>query len=120
MNPTDKKHEQDDKQPSAAERPGEIHRDEQREDRGPTYHGGDWDLSDQEHGREALDEPAEREAESNTDRADEELTDPGTRGAVFGRGGQGLVGRKDENRDEAARAKERDPNSPRRRHSDGS
>jgi hypothetical protein len=49
----------DDKIPQ--ERAGERRRDEEREVRGPAYHGGDWSKADEEHGREALDLPAEEE-----------------------------------------------------------
>jgi hypothetical protein len=83
-------------QKSGAEGPaGERHRDEQRSDRGPAYHGGDWSKADQEDGRSAMDLPAEDEVRSDFDRADEEISDPGTRGAVFGKGGRGLVERDD-------------------------
>jgi len=106
MKPTEKKDELHQGHAEAAERPGELHRDEQRHDRGPVYHGHDWDTAEHEAGREALDETAEEEAESNVERADEELTEPGTRGAVFGRGGRGLVGRNQDEPDEAARARQ--------------
>lgn len=72
---------------------GERKRDEERESHGPTYHGGDWSQADKEHGRDALDENAEQEAASDVERADEEIEDPGTRGAVFGKGGKGIVQR---------------------------
>lgn len=45
--------------------------------------------------REALDVPAEEEVRNDVERADEELDDPGTRGAVFGKGGKGIVQRDD-------------------------
>jgi hypothetical protein len=93
MKPTDRKDEQHHGHARAAERPGELHRDEQRPGRGPVYHGGDWERSEEEKGREALDLSAEQEAESDVETADEELTDPGTRGAALGRGGKGLVER---------------------------
>lgn len=72
---------------------GERKRDEERESHGPTYHGGDWSEAETEHGRDALDIPAEEEVVSDVARADEELDDPGTRGAVFGKGGKGIVER---------------------------
>jgi hypothetical protein len=96
MKPTDKKDEQHKGHARGAEKPGELHRDESRRDRGPVYHGHDWERADEEAGRESLDEPSEQEAESDVERADEDLTEPGTRGAVFGRAGKGLVERKDE------------------------
>lgn len=79
------------------DKPGtERHRDEQRADRGPVYHGSsDWDVAEEEAGREALDEPAELEATSEVERADQELADPGARGAALGRGGVGIVERDD-------------------------
>lgn len=80
------------------DKPGtELHRDKQRDDRGPVYHGSrDWDLADEEKGREALDEPAELEATDEIDRADQELQDPGARGAALGRGGTGITERETE------------------------
>lgn len=45
--------------------------------------------------REALDVPAEEEVRNDVERADEELDDPGTRGAVFGKGGKDIVQRDD-------------------------
>jgi hypothetical protein len=47
----------------AKDRPGEIHRDEQREDRGIVYHGDDWDK-------------AEEETERGMVSTDEEIVDP--------------------------------------------
>jgi hypothetical protein len=83
-------------------KPGsERHRDEQRQDRGPVYHGRDWKDADEKPTREALREPAEDEGTSPLDQADEQLDDPGTRGANFGRGGVGLVERDDERSDAA-------------------
>jgi hypothetical protein len=83
------------------DKPGtERHRDQQRPDRGPVYHGQkDWDLSDEEAPREGLRDDAEKEATTNVEEADEAIADPGTRGAVFGKGGQGQVMRDDEDRD---------------------
>jgi hypothetical protein len=72
---------------------GERKRDDERESHGPTYHGGDWSQADNEHGRDALDESAEQEVANDVERADEEIEDPGTRGAVFGKGGKGIVER---------------------------
>jgi hypothetical protein len=73
---------------------GERRRDDERDGHGPVYKGGDWSKADQEGDRgEALDLPAEEEVRSDTERADEEIEDPGTRGAVFGRGGVGIVER---------------------------
>jgi hypothetical protein len=109
MKVNDKKDEQHKGHARAADKPGEVHADEQRPDRGPTYQGGDWDLSDEEQPREALDRPAEEEVESNVERADEELDDPGTRGAVFGKGGKGLVERDEQDLDKAEREKRGDP-----------
>ncbi|HVV84163.1 MAG TPA: hypothetical protein VHE35_13905 [Kofleriaceae bacterium] len=84
---------------TAAEREpaGERRRDDARDSHGPVYHGGDWSKADREdsEGREALDQPAEEEVRSDVDRADEALDDPGTRGAVFGKGGKGIVERDD-------------------------
>ena len=75
---------------------GERRRDEARESHGPTYHGGDWSKADEEGDRgESLDMPAEQEVRSDVERADEEIDDPGTRGAVFGKAGKGLVERDD-------------------------
>jgi hypothetical protein len=76
-------------------KPGtERHRDEQREDRGPVYHGvRDWTLAEDEADREALNIPAEEEATPDIETADEQISDPGTRGANFGRGGVGIVER---------------------------
>lgn len=90
-NPDDRESEGADKAPQ--ERAGERRRDEQRDGHGPVYHGGDWSKADAEHGRDALDEPAEQEVTSDVERADEEIQDPGTRGAVFGKGGKGIVER---------------------------
>ena len=83
------------------DKPGtERHRDQQRADRGPVYHGQkDWDLSDEEAARESLRDEASKEATSNVEEADEVIADPGTRGAVFGKGGQGQVMRDEQNRD---------------------
>lgn len=72
---------------------GERRRDDARDDHGPVYHGGDWSQADAESGREALDASAEEEVRTDVERADEELDDPGTRGAVFGKGGKGIVQR---------------------------
>ena len=72
---------------------GERKRDDERPDHGPVYHGGDWSKADQEDGRESIDLPAEEEARDDVERADEEIEDPGTRGAVFGKGGVGIVER---------------------------
>ncbi|HVK76564.1 MAG TPA: hypothetical protein VM734_24730 [Kofleriaceae bacterium] len=77
-------------------RPGsERYRDEQRANRGPVYHGRDWKDADGEAGREALRIPAEEEGTPVLELADEAITDPGTRGAVFGRDGKGIVARED-------------------------
>ena len=86
---------------SNKDKPGtERHRDQQRSDRGPVYHGQkDWDLSDEEAPRESLRVDAETEATTNVEEADEAIGDPGTRGAVFGKGGQGQVMRDEEDRD---------------------
>jgi hypothetical protein len=72
---------------------GERRRDDERESHGPVYKGGDWSKADTEHEREAHDLPAEEEVRDEVERADEELDDPGTRGAVFGKGGKGIVER---------------------------
>lgn len=77
----------------AKNRPGERARDEERDDRGVVYHGADWDRADEEHERGALDIPAEEEAESDIERGDDEITEPGARGANFGKGGKGIVER---------------------------
>ncbi|KAB2898294.1 MAG: hypothetical protein F9K40_11575 [Kofleriaceae bacterium] len=77
----------------ARNRPGERQRDEERDDRGVVYHGADWDRADEEHERGALDIPAEEEVASDIERGDEEITDPGTRGSNFGKGGKGIVQR---------------------------
>jgi len=83
------------------DKPGtERHRDQQRADRGPVYHGQkDWDLSEDEAPRESLRDSAEKEATTNVEEADEVIADPGTRGAVFGKGGQGQVMRDEHDRD---------------------
>lgn len=57
-NPGSKDRERDDADKAPPERAGERHRDEQRDGHGPVYHGGDWSKADEEHGRDALDEPA--------------------------------------------------------------
>lgn len=93
MASSNKKQEQEAKSPSEAPPPGERRRDDERESHGPVYHGGDWSKADHEEEREALERPAEEEARDETERADEELDDPGTRGAVFGKGGKGIVQR---------------------------
>lgn len=85
-------------QPDKPRKAGEVRRDEERGAHGATYHGGDWDLASKEHGREALDESAEEEARDPIERADEELDDPGTRGANFGKGGKGIVERDEKSR----------------------
>lgn len=82
-------------QESARNRPGERKRDEERDDRGVVYHGGDWDGADEEHERGALDAPAEEEGESDIERGDDEVTEPGARGSNFGKGGKGIVQRDD-------------------------
>ncbi len=74
--------------------PGERHRDEQRSDRGPVYHGTrDWGTADEEADREALRIPAEEEVEDDDADPNEDLADPGARGAAIGRGGTGIVER---------------------------
>ena len=97
MSPDDKREHHDrDAEPSPSARPGsERYRDEQREERGPVYHGKDWKDADDEPDREALRIPAEEEVKSDAQLADEELTEPGRRGANLGRGGRGLVERDD-------------------------
>jgi hypothetical protein len=72
---------------------GERRRDDERDSHGPVYRGGDWSQADDEHGRDALDQPGEQEVANDVERADEEIEDPGTRGAVFGKGGKGIVER---------------------------
>jgi hypothetical protein len=100
--------------PSPAAKPGtERHRDEQRAYRGPVYHGGDWKDADEEADREALRVPAEEEVRSAVETADEEITDPGTRGAVLGRGGVGIVER-DEDTSPDDQPKGESPGRPRR------
>jgi hypothetical protein len=76
-------------------RPGEVKRDEERDDRGIVYHGADWDRADEEHERGALDQPAEEEAESDIERGDGQVSDRGARGSDFGKGGKGIVQRDD-------------------------
>ena len=65
---------------------GEKEADEQREG-GPRYHGAGWEKADQEPARPGDD------TSGNLADADEKITDPGTRGAVFGKGGKGLAQR---------------------------
>ena len=73
---------------------GERRRDDERGSHGPAYKGGDWSKADAEGDRgEALDLPAEEEVADPVERAREEIEDPGTRGAVFGKRGEGLVER---------------------------
>lgn len=92
------KQERDERQSTShAQPPGERRRDEEREGHGPTYKGSDWSKADRENDvtRHGL---PEREGMANDDdRADaRELDDPGTRGAVFGRGGVGLAQHEDD------------------------
>jgi hypothetical protein len=51
MSPRQPTPETEDSETSAKDRPGEIHRDEQRDDRGIVYHGDDWDKADEENER---------------------------------------------------------------------
>lgn len=83
---------------------GERHRDEQRDDRGPVYHGArSWEAADDEADREALRVPAEDEVEDTDTDPNEQLADPGARGAAVGRGGTGIV-----ERDQGPTRKQRD------------
>jgi hypothetical protein len=91
----------------APEHPGsERHADQQREG-GPRYHGSDWEQAaeDEERGRLTAAESGDTRTELEV--ADEEIADPGTRGAVFGRGGKGIVER-DQPDDPAGASQARD------------
>jgi hypothetical protein len=83
------------------QKPGsEVAQDQARQEGGPRYHGAGWEQAaeDEERGRsDTADDRTELEA------ADEEIQDPGTRGAVFGREGKGIVER-DEPDDPAGRS----------------
>jgi hypothetical protein len=77
----------------APEHPGsERHADQQREG-GPRYHGSDWEQAAEDEERGRLTEPQSADTRTELEAADEEIADPGTRGAVFGRGGKGIVER---------------------------
>lgn len=51
MSPRQPTPETEDSETPAKDRPGEIHRDEQRDDRGIVYHGDDWDKAEAENDR---------------------------------------------------------------------
>jgi hypothetical protein len=93
--------------PAAPAHAGSEREADQQREGGPRDHGSDWQQAteDEEHGRRAVAESADTRTEHEA--ADDEIADPGTRGAVFGRGGTGLVER-DEPDDPAGPALERE------------
>lgn len=52
-------------QDSKHTRPGELKRDEERDDRGIVYHGADWDRADEENERGVVEHSAEEKGESD-------------------------------------------------------
>jgi hypothetical protein len=86
-NPTDK-------------RGSEVAADAARHAGGPRRHGESWEEAAED---EQRGDPNRLEGKNEHEANDEAIQDPGTRGAVFGRGGQGLVER-DEPEDEAGPA----------------
>ena len=61
MSPRQPTPETEDSETSAKDRPGEIHRDEQRDDRGIVYHGDDWDKADEENERGVVSDVSDEE-----------------------------------------------------------
>jgi hypothetical protein len=51
MSPDKQNPETEESDTPAKDRPGEIHRDEERDDRGIVYHGEDWDQAEEENER---------------------------------------------------------------------
>jgi hypothetical protein len=61
MSPENPRPEAEESETPAKDRPGEIHRDEERDDRGIVYHGDDWDKAEEENdrGMVSTEEPTE-------------------------------------------------------------
>jgi hypothetical protein len=86
-------HVDDEARPDPAHPGSERGADQNRSSGGPRYHGEAWTQADEEPAR-GSDVPAEEETEDGAFEAnDEAIVDEGARGAVFGRGGKGIVER---------------------------
>ncbi len=73
-------------------RGSEVIADAQRTDDDlPRVHGHGWNEDEPRDGREMIDN--KEDPDPDAPEGDEAIDDPGTRGAVFGKGGRGLVER---------------------------
>ncbi len=84
----------------------ERYADETREG-GPRYHGTGWKQAEENGKRGRVTAPDSADTRTDLEAADDEVDDPGARGAVFGRGGQGAVQR-DQPDDPAGQSEARD------------
>ena len=80
--------------------------DQQREG-GPRYHGAGWEQAAEDEQKGRVHEAQSADTRTELEIADEAIVDPGTRGAVFGRQGKGIVER-DQPDDPAGPEQERD------------
>ena len=57
------------------DRPGEVKRDEERDDRGIVYHGADWDRAEEENERGVVEHSADEERDSDIERGGKGMDD---------------------------------------------
>ena len=73
--------------------PGSERFADQARDGGPRYHGAGWQQAAADEGRGRVTGADSADTRTALEQADDEIDEPGARGAVFGRGGQGAVQR---------------------------
>ena len=87
--------------------PGSEREADQQREGGPRYHGTGWEQAAEDEQKGRIAEPDSADTRSELEAADEEIADPGTRGAVLGKGGVGIVER-DQPDDPAGTQQERE------------